>query len=425
MISLFHGRMERLCALSVIGEISQADSFRLQKHLETCAECRAFNEDLHKIASVDLRPAASRPIACEMTRYQHSIDENRLLANLLERTGHLSGVKGKSPLGSSPATSSGQVKLSLGWLSSTLGWAMAALLLFAWLHAVRKAPAPGVPAQPTVATNRPVVAPGGESWASRIKAIEDENSSLRRDLLGSRTQLASFQDVVQQTSQKNAILAHNLELLESQLEAGNEHVRQLNAALTANEANLEAERHNATNLQEQLAVVNAQLNTQQSEAAHLRDIAATNPVYFSSAAHDIDAADALEIVRARDLHIVDVYDVDHRGNSAKSYGRVYYVNRQLLLFYAFDLASNTHRNHKAVAFQAWGVGAQDSAPPKSLGLFYLDNSKLDRWVLRVSDPEILSRIETLFVTIEPPGGSRVPRGHQLLFASLAGPANHP
>jgi hypothetical protein len=55
----------------------------------------------------------------------------------------------------------------------------------------------------------------------------------------------------------------------------------------------------------------------------------------------------------------------------------------------------------------------------------MDNATLNRWALRVSDPLLLSRIDTLFVTLEPPGGSSSPKGKKLLMASLAGPANHP
>jgi hypothetical protein len=79
----------------------------------------------------------------------------------------------------------------------------------------------------------------------------------------------------------------------------------------------------------------------------------------------------------------------------------------------------------AAAFQAWGFRQPHSTTAESLGLFYLDNASLNRWTLRVSDPQVLSRIDTLFVTVEPPGGSRFPKGRRLLLASLAGPANHP
>jgi hypothetical protein len=94
------------------------------------------------------------------------------------------------------------------------------------------------------------------------------------------------------------------------------------------------------------------------------------------------------------------------------------------LFYAFDL-QDKRNNRKAVGFQAWGFRQPNSSKPEDLGLFYVDDASLNRWVLRVSDPSVLARIDTVFVTMEPPQGSSFPRGPKLLFASLGGPANHP
>lgn len=119
-----------------------------------------------------------------------------------------------------------------------------------------------------------------------------------------------------------------------------------------------------------------------------------------------------------------MYDVDDSGKPSRAYGRVYFVNHSELIFYAFDL-SKLEKGHKVVAFQAWGFRQPQSSKVESLGLFYLENATLNRWTLRVSDPQIISRIDSLFVTIEPPGGSRFPKGKRLLIASLAGPPNHP
>jgi hypothetical protein len=39
----------------------------------------------------------------------------------------------------------------------------------------------------------------------------------------------------------------------------------------------------------------------------------------------LDDAEAKQLFGARNLHIVDVYDVDNKGNTRRSYGRVYYA----------------------------------------------------------------------------------------------------
>jgi hypothetical protein len=39
----------------------------------------------------------------------------------------------------------------------------------------------------------------------------------------------------------------------------------------------------------------------------------------------------------RNLHIVDVLDVDSKGQDKRSFGRVFYTQEKSLIFYAFDL----------------------------------------------------------------------------------------
>jgi hypothetical protein len=172
----------------------------------------------------------------------------------------------------------------------------------------------------------------------------------------------------------------------------------------------------------QLADALGQLEKQKLEIARMRDAGEveTPPLPIDT----VDRTEAKEILGARDLHIVDVYDVDKSGKSSRTYGRIYYINHHLLVFYAFDLTKGV-KTHVAAAFQAWGFRQPNSTTSESLGLFYLDSASLNRWTLRVSDPQLLSRIDTVFVTVEPPRGSRSPKGRRLLMASLAGPANHP
>jgi hypothetical protein len=120
---------------------------------------------------------------------------------------------------------------------------------------------------------------------------------------------------------------------------------------------------------------------------------------------------------------VDVYDVKGDGKTKRTYGRVYYVEKRLLVFYAFDLQNR--QNHKRAVFQAWGYREANVGKPLNLGLFAIDDSAVSRWVLKVNRADVLSHIDAVFVTVEPPGGSTVPRGKKVLYANLVGPPNHP
>jgi hypothetical protein len=60
-----------------------------------------------------------------------------------------------------------------------------------------------------------------------------------------------------------------------------------------------------------------------------------------------------------------------------------------------------------------------------MGLFYKDSATAQRWVLKLEDPKLLEQIDSVFVTVEPEGGSNKPSGKQFLFSYLRGEANHP
>ena len=47
--------------------------------------------------------------------------------------------------------------------------------------------------------------------------------------------------------------------------------------------------------------------------------------------------DIRELMGARSLHIVDVFDVDGKGKTQHPFGRVFYTEGKSLIFYAFDL----------------------------------------------------------------------------------------
>jgi hypothetical protein len=95
-----------------------------------------------------------------------------------------------------------------------------------------------------------------------------------------------------------------------------------------------------------------------------------------------------------------------------------------LIFYAYDL-DQAAGIRRASTFQAWGSRGPDWTKALNLGIFYEDNAAKKRWVLKFNDPRSLAQIDTVFVTIEPEGGSRKPSGKPLLFAYLKMDPNHP
>jgi hypothetical protein len=128
--------------------------------------------------------------------------------------------------------------------------------------------------------------------------------------------------------------------------------------------------------------------------------------------------DIRELMGARSLHIVDVFDVDGKGKTQRPFGRVFYTEGKSLVFYAFDLKGGA-------TFQAWGQRETKDESARSLGIFYVDDQKQNRWVLKFEDPKVLAEINAVFVTVEPPGGSVKPNRQKMLYAYLNATPNHP
>ena len=109
------------------------------------------------------------------------------------------------------------------------------------------------------------------------------------------------------------------------------------------------------------------------------------------------------------------------GATAKPFGRIFYTKDESLVFYAYDLDKQVRRN-KLVSYQVWGSGSNQ--PEVSLGLFSRDG-KQKCWILHFDNQRTLARLNKVFVTVEPPGGSSKPTGKQILMAYLRIQPNHP
>jgi hypothetical protein len=132
-----------------------------------------------------------------------------------------------------------------------------------------------------------------------------------------------------------------------------------------------------------------------------------------------------DLIAARNLHIIDVYDTDSHGKTRRAFGRVFYTEGKSLVFYAYDL-SDQHPENNKYAFYVWGK--RDSVPKmaKNLGAMAKDDPAQKRWVLTITDPNVLAEIDSVFVTLEPAGeAGEHPSGKRLLTAFLGTAANHP
>jgi anti-sigma-K factor RskA len=421
--------LEELCCLSVLGELSREDKIFLEGHLSECEECRELVKEFERIVLFDLPAVAVLRTENFTPESMAFTDEDQIRARVLEKAkarrerSDDQGRTAQDIVCSRSVPFWRHVKHLAKTAPLTVGWVIAAVLLFRTLETTRPFPELDtktatpitahayIPTEVRVLEGRAFIAERERDDAARkLKEADRRN----RDNTVTLARLISQNDALNST-----YVALKTELLQR-----DDLLKQRTAELELTRSNLNEQLISKDSLQGQLSEAYERLQKNGSEVARLERIAATTPPRLPVSEPTVDGNEAKDILGARELHIVDVYDVDNAGKSSRAYGRVYYVNRSLLVFYAFDL-SKLERDHMAVAFQAWGFRQPQSTTAESLGLFSMDNATLNRWTLRVSDPQLLARIDTLFVTVEPPGGSRFPKGRRLLMASLAGPANHP
>lgn len=236
-----------------------------------------------------------------------------------------------------------------------------------------------------------------EKW----KALQNATAS---ELLGQRSSLEGVQSQYASALVQLDSVNHRLQESEARLQT----VQQKYDALREQHS---AELLRTASLETRIGDLSVQLRESESAAQQQQQFLASD--------RDIRA-----LMGARQLYIADVFDVGPNGRTQQAFGRVFYTKNTSLIFYAFDLDQQP-RLREASIFQAWGRRGLNDKRPLNMGVFYLDNETNKRWVLRFDDPQALSQIDAVFVTVEPHGGSEKPSGKQLLFASLRRAPNHP
>jgi hypothetical protein len=413
-------RFEQLCALAAIGEVSATEFAELNEHLAGCGDCREMYADFRRISSNELGAVATGRWSGGDAAAD--LDEPVLLARVLQRAQAETEVR-PEPAEFRPSHQPRPALFGLWNLMRSPVLTTAALVVLLCAAA-------GIGAYklrdrqlaPTVAHLNAELSQR-ESEARKAGAQSDSTSTLLQQKESEREalqqSLADARKSYAEMVSRDQALETELATTKQQLEKTGNDLRQANAAAQQSGNSLLAlqtqltEAVARTTVQENLV---EQLQRKLQRRSEEETVAATVPA--------IADGNAKEIFGARDLHIVDVYDVDASGKTKRGFGRVYFVEKKLLLFYAFDL-QDKQQQRVASGFQAWGYRQGNENKPQNLGLFLMDDPTVSRWVLKVNNASVLERIDAVFVTLEPPNGSPAPRGRKLLYANLGGPPNHP
>jgi hypothetical protein len=440
-----HEYYEQMCAFMAIGELSLTEFEEFEQHLELCQTCHQLYDDYCRIASDTLSLAAVQWQSGQKN-ISNGPGEQREARVYLDRFYERLNQRAQASESISAVTVRPDVRLTFRlrqltpWFRSSIpGWAAAAVLILVaggvahWrqnpaLQSVRRAGTRAGRLKPKLEQLHQSGKVGGDAHRAedeRVDRLIAEAQSLRK----------SFNRAVADNSKlRNTIVELGKELALSRTQ-GEVSTRNLERV----ERESQAEKQKRIEAEDRLDV---QLNTverlrsaeteaivlaakQELALADLRSKLMIQAQAMQETSKALTGGDRRiqSLFGARNLHIVDVYDVDGDGKTKHAFGRVYYAERTLLVFYAFDLDLK-RRNRSTAAFQAWGYREAGSGRPQDLGLFRLDDPSASRWALKVDDPNILDHIDAVFVTLEPPYGSPTPKGRRLLYANLVGSPNH-
>jgi hypothetical protein len=414
-------RFEQLCALAAIGEVSAAEFAELNEHLASCSNCQELYADFRRIASNELGAVATgRSNGGDSST---ELDEQVLLGRVLERAQAESRVSEPpdfrplhEPRPRPPLFGIWSLLRSPILATAALTVVMCSAVGVAAYRYRDQQLAPTVAQLSSELSQREAEVKKAGAQADSTSTLLQRNGSEREAL---QHQLADARKSYTELLDHDRALETELAAAKGQLDKQGNDLRQANAAARQSGDSLQALQ---AQLREVVARTTAEENLVEQLQRKLQHRSDEDGVASNVPA--IQNGDAQEIFGARDLHIVDVYDVDATGRTKRGFGRVYFVEKKLLLFYAFDLQDKQHQR-AASGFQAWGYRQGNEGKPQNLGLFLMDDPALSRWVLKVNNTSVLERIDAVFVTLEPPDGSPSPRGRKLLYANLGGPPNHP
>jgi hypothetical protein len=443
-----HERFEELCALVALGQISADEYADLRAHLTACDACRRSRQDFLEILHEHL------PLVAGGESYGSSskvvFHDSSYKQRFLQRTHEGEGVLPATALKGVESTARPGV-WTRGWQRSA-GMARyalpvaAALLVaalgfkgFQWYQSgetgatsavelnqlreeinqlnlqiagqslardwssIAAAPSkPVTPEKPTTDADQLVeeLAQARSEWRRALANLRSQSQMLQQtqgEADAMRTALEEAWDSTIQLSEKLATAEQALQSRTSELEA----IKQQDSPRAVTIAVQKS----------QITELTRKLSEQAQTIKRERELL--------TAGRDIR-----DLMGARNLHMIDVVDVDGSGER-RLQGRVFYTEGRSLIFYAYDMprGKNSLDNH---SLQAWGQrGTSRTGSAESLGIFYMDDRNEDQWMLEYDDPEVLAQIDSVFVTLEPKEGSLKPQGQKLMYAYLKATPNHP
>jgi hypothetical protein len=429
-----HERFELLASLAAIGQLEASEYQELNEHLKVCSDCRTslsdFNEILHEHLPLTASP---EQILVGANEFQQTAPEYK--ARFVARARREGMVL--TPAAKSGSSLFAAWRDSWAWRPQTLAFASSLCLLIlsvgllgltwrshlldqdiadqkiASLHAE-------IATLKTASTQfsdpqmeRSIPEAGGKDklqlrlFRTRLEkeATQARLTMYEKRLQEATAQMAALRNDLTEAKEK-AKSAEKVKDLEQALTRVTDEALRMKQGQIASAAQLASQ-------QGQIQDLTARLNLQKETIQQQQELLAAS-------------REIRDLMMARNFRMMDVQDFEAVGRQSgrQPVGRIFYVEGQSLLFYAYDL-KNQKRSLEKSCFQVWGQKGSRPNQVSSLGILALDDESQNRWFLKVEDAKVLAEIDSLFVTIEPKGGSLKPRGQQLMYSYLRDTPSHP
>jgi uncharacterized membrane-anchored protein YhcB (DUF1043 family) len=421
-----HEHFEKLCSLATLGEVSPEEMVELHEHLGRCAQCKTSLADFSSITNDRLPLAARaqfRPGPGVTPDGLRKLRESTL-RRVADEGLHVSPEAIRGPNSRLPRFREWLDELNWSIRARMPRIAMSAALLamvvigFVLVRHDREQRQETERLQKDLRQTQTAEATIEQHLREAERLHSDstpEFARLEKELFVGKQRTAQLEDehrkdinaiqrlesrVAGLTSDKS-VLAQHAGSADSELTKLRQDLEQMRTAASNKESQLVAQQYRISELSEQLESQKAAIDREQQLLAAGRDIR--------------------DLMTARNLHIIDVHDQDAHGES-RPFGRIFLTEGKRLIFYAYDLDTVKVKN---ASFQAWGQRTEGGKATVNLGIFYVDDQKQSRWALKVEDPNLLKTIDSVFVTVEPSGGTKKPSGRKLMYAYLRNPINHP
>jgi hypothetical protein len=402
-----HSHFEELAALEAGGFLSDEELTELREHTATCVECRQAQEEFNSLVQFGL-PLTVSPVREFMDKAKTRPDNN-MRPRFLRRA-RLEGLA-FSPDVDEPIRTSGR---RIGLVAASAAALATAVVIAVFYGPYRRPDSRQSP-----------------QAQQQIDQLKQENAALTANLSRSSESLAADQREIQNLHTQLG----NASTTAENLRRNSEQAREEAGQSSSTNAQLQDESRNNEKLlaqaKDEAARANqlrnndiASLVEQQARITELSD-----KLRVASATLDMErqltaeGKDIRELLAARQLHVIDVRDTDPNGNPGKAFGRVILTEGKSLTFYAFDLNEIKGGDTKR-GFEVWAAPDAGTNSARSLGFLRVDAKAQGRWVLKVDDPELVKKLNSVYVTAEPAAGSKQASGQKMLYAYL-GQANHP